>query len=118
VEIDYCVAAVEALPFDSTTFEVVMSSLMLHHLPEDLKPRALAEIHRVLKPDGRLVVVDFQQPNSRWGRLAPVWLLHRSAAVDGLQELPTLLSAAGFTAIETRDTGVSYLGCVHAHVGR
>ena len=91
---------------------------MMHHLPEDLKPLALAEIHRVLKPDGRLVVVDFQQPTSRLGRLAPVWLLHRSAAVDGLRELSTLLSAAGFIAFETRDTGVAYLGCVQARVGQ
>ena len=116
VDIDYLVAAVEALPIAAATFDVVVSSLMMHHLPEDLKPRALAEIHRVLKPDGRLVVVDFKQPTTRLGRLAPVWLLHRSAAVDGLRELPTLLSAAGFVAIEPRDAGVAYLGCLQARV--
>jgi ubiquinone/menaquinone biosynthesis C-methylase UbiE len=119
VEIDYRVAAVEALPFAAATFDVVVSSLMLHHLPEDLKPRALAEIRRVLKPGGRLVVVDFKQPSSRLGRLAPVWLLHRSVEDhSSLQELPALLKAAGFSAIESRDTGVGYLGCVHAHVDR
>jgi demethylmenaquinone methyltransferase/2-methoxy-6-polyprenyl-1,4-benzoquinol methylase/phosphoethanolamine N-methyltransferase len=119
VEIDYRVAAVEALPFVNATFDVVVSSLMLHHLPEDLKPRALAEIRRVLKPGGRLVVVDFKQPTSRLGRLAPVWLLHRSVEDhSSLQELPALLTAAGFSGIESRDTGVGYLGCVHAHVDR
>jgi ubiquinone/menaquinone biosynthesis C-methylase UbiE len=118
LDIDYHVAPVEALPFAAATFDVVMSSLMMHHLPEDLKPRALAEIRRVLKPDGHLVVVDFQRPSSRLGRVAPVWLLHRSSAVDGLETLTPLLQAAGFTAIDTRDTGIGYLGCVHAHVGR
>jgi demethylmenaquinone methyltransferase/2-methoxy-6-polyprenyl-1,4-benzoquinol methylase/phosphoethanolamine N-methyltransferase len=119
VDVDYRIAAVEALPFADATFDVVVSSLMLHHLPEELKPRALAEIRRVLKPDGRLVVVDFKQPTSRLGRLAPVWLLHRTVEEhSSLQKLPALLTAAGFSAIESRDTGVSYLGCVHAHVGR
>jgi len=119
VDVDYRVAAVEALPFRDATFDVVVSSLMLHHLPEDLKPRALAEIRRVLKPDGRLVVVDFKQPTSRLGRLAPVWLLHRSVEEhSSLHKLPALMTAAGFSSIESRDTGVAYLGCVHARVGR
>jgi demethylmenaquinone methyltransferase/2-methoxy-6-polyprenyl-1,4-benzoquinol methylase/phosphoethanolamine N-methyltransferase len=119
LEIDYRVAAVEALPFADATYDVVVSSLMVHHLPEDLKPRALAEIRRVLKPGGRLIVVDFQQPSSRLGRLAPVWLLHRSVEDhSSLQELPALLTAAGFSEIEARDTGFGYLGCIHARVGQ
>jgi demethylmenaquinone methyltransferase/2-methoxy-6-polyprenyl-1,4-benzoquinol methylase/phosphoethanolamine N-methyltransferase len=116
LEIDYRVAAAEALPFADATFDVAVSSLMMHHLPEDLKPRALAEIGRVLNPGGHLVVVDFQRPSSRLGRLAPVWLLHRSENAEGLLELPALLNAAGFTAIETQDTGIGYLGCVRARL--
>jgi demethylmenaquinone methyltransferase/2-methoxy-6-polyprenyl-1,4-benzoquinol methylase/phosphoethanolamine N-methyltransferase len=118
LDIDYRVAAVEGLPFANATFDVVMSSMMMHHLPEDLKPHALVEIRRALKPDGRLVVVDFQRPSSRLGRLAPVWLIHRWENVDGLLELPTFLRAAGFAAIETRDTGIGYLGCVVAHANQ
>jgi demethylmenaquinone methyltransferase/2-methoxy-6-polyprenyl-1,4-benzoquinol methylase/phosphoethanolamine N-methyltransferase len=116
LDIDYHVAAVEALPVAAASFDVVTSSLMMHHLPQELKPRAVAEIRRVLKPGGRLVIVDFKQPSSLLGRLAPVWLLHRSAAVHGVQELPALLKEADFGAIEIEDTGVAYLGCVHARV--
>ncbi len=119
LDIDYRVAGAEALPFADATYDVVVSSLMMHHLPEDLKPRALAEIRRVLKPGSRLIVVDFQQPSSRLGRLAPVWLLHRSVEDhSSLRELPMLLTAAGFSEIEARDMGVGYLGCIHARVGQ
>ncbi len=118
LDVDYRVAAVETMPFADATFDVVMSSLMMHHLPEDLKPRALAEIRRVLKPSGRLVVVDLKQPTSHLGRLAPVWLLHRSAADHSLQDLAALLNKAGFAAIETGGAGAGYLGYVHARVGR
>jgi ubiquinone/menaquinone biosynthesis C-methylase UbiE len=114
--IDYRVAAVEAMPFAAASYDVVISSMMMHHLPDELKPRALAEIRRVLRPGSRLVVVDFQRPSTRLGRLAPVWLIHRWENVDGLSQLPALLRAAGFTAVDTPDTGIAYLGCVRARV--
>jgi ubiquinone/menaquinone biosynthesis C-methylase UbiE len=56
--IEFRVAPIEHLPFDDGEFDAALSSLMLHHLPDDLKDRGLAEVRRVLKPGGRLVVVD------------------------------------------------------------
>ena len=41
---------------------------MIHHLPESLRPRAIAEMFRVLRPGGRLLVADFRPPTSRLGR--------------------------------------------------
>lgn len=117
LEVDFRIATVEALPFADATFDVVLSSLMMHHLPEDLKPRALAEILRVLKPDGRLLVVDFQEPTSRRGRLQPVWLVHRRLPSD-VQDLPALLEAAGFAGVEAGPTGFGYLGFVQGRAGQ
>jgi ubiquinone/menaquinone biosynthesis C-methylase UbiE len=63
---DVRIGLIEALPFHENNFELVTRSLMLHHLPDDLKTKGFAEIRRVLKPGGRFVAVDF----ARQGRSA------------------------------------------------
>jgi len=55
---DFHVAPIEQLPFESGSFDVVLSTFMLHHLPDDLKELGFAEIFRVLKPGGRFLAVD------------------------------------------------------------
>jgi ubiquinone/menaquinone biosynthesis C-methylase UbiE len=54
----YRIGLIEDIPFADRTFDVVLSSLMLHHLPRDLKRQGIAEVSRVLKPGGRFVAVD------------------------------------------------------------
>lgn len=49
-------AFAEALPFEASSFDVVVTRLSLHHFSDVLA--VLAEIHRVLRPQGRLIVVD------------------------------------------------------------
>jgi ubiquinone/menaquinone biosynthesis C-methylase UbiE len=46
------VEAIERLTFPDDTFDVALSSLMLHHLPGQLKHAGLAEVRRVLKETG------------------------------------------------------------------
>jgi ubiquinone/menaquinone biosynthesis C-methylase UbiE len=47
------------LPQPDDSVDVVLSALMLHHLDLPGRDRALAEVRRVLTPDGRLHVLDF-----------------------------------------------------------
>jgi demethylmenaquinone methyltransferase/2-methoxy-6-polyprenyl-1,4-benzoquinol methylase/phosphoethanolamine N-methyltransferase len=111
VAIDFQVGLIEALAFPDATFDVVLSSLMMHHLPDDLKRQGLAEIARTLKPGGRLLIVDFKRPTDRVGRALSLLLLH-SGLSSGVQDLTPLLQAAGFTGIEAGETGFRTLGFV------
>lgn len=49
-----------ALQFPDDEFDAVCSSYLLHELVEGA-PRALAEMHRVLRPGGRLVLADYRR---------------------------------------------------------
>lgn len=71
----------DLLPFPDCSFDLVVSSLLLHHLTSEQKARTLAEARRVLRPGGQLHVAD-------WGR--PSDLLMRAAfltvrLLDGFQ---------------------------------
>jgi len=52
------------LPFAADTFDVVYSSYMLDLIPLADLPVVLGEFHRVLKTDGRLVLVNFSKRDS------------------------------------------------------
>jgi ubiquinone/menaquinone biosynthesis C-methylase UbiE len=96
VSVDFRVGVIEQLPFPDRSFDVVLSTLMMHHLPDDLKRRGLTEIARVLKPGGRLLIVDFEHPVEPGDRPARM-----GAGSLGLQELPALLTEAGFSGVDS-----------------
>jgi SAM-dependent methyltransferase len=54
--------AAEALPFESSTFDLVVTRYSAHHWAD--VPRALAECARVTIPGGRLVVIDVIAPET------------------------------------------------------
>ncbi|MEO7134430.1 MAG: metalloregulator ArsR/SmtB family transcription factor [Vicinamibacterales bacterium] len=64
----------EALPIDDAQLDVAITALVLHHVPEPA--RAFAEMHRALKPAGRVMIVDML-PHDRTEyqqQMGHVWL--------------------------------------------
>ena len=96
--IDFQIGVIEQLPFPDSTFDVVFSTLMMHHLPAPLKRQGLAEIARVLKPGGRLVIADFTHKQERQGRATRF-----HAGGSRVHDLTAIISEAGFDQIETEE---------------
>ena len=97
---DFRLAAVEQLPFPDSSFDVVISSLVLHHLPGDLQEAAMREVCRVLKPNGRSVHVDFATKGHGLGQ-APSY-----------EQLEALLKGAGFANVLAQKTDFRWLAMV------
>lgn len=96
--IEFQIGVIEQLPFPDQTFDVVFSTLMMHHLPAPLKRQGLAEIARVLKPNGRLVLADFTHQADRAGQAARF-----HAGGTRMHDLVGFLQEAGFDQMETEE---------------
>jgi len=99
-------AVVEALPYPDAQFDVVMSTLMLHHLPRKARQECAREIRRVLKPGGRLLAVDFAAPAR--GKKSLFGHFHRHGHVDQ-SDIVELLAGAGLRVVESGAVGVRNL---------
>jgi ubiquinone/menaquinone biosynthesis C-methylase UbiE len=87
----------QQLPYGDGEFDRVLSSMMLHHLDSDAKTAAAAEVFRVLRPGGRLHLVDMGGDMTTHDGLSARLVLHSSHATGNLGDaIPRLLSAAGF----------------------
>jgi ubiquinone/menaquinone biosynthesis C-methylase UbiE len=107
------VGTAESLDFPAEHFDVVVSSLVMHHLPEDLWVPALREMRRVLRPGGKLLVAEAQIPRHGlgWRLLARIHGYDRMARM--VPHLEPLAAQAGFAEIRTGEAP-PWLRYVHA----
>jgi ubiquinone/menaquinone biosynthesis C-methylase UbiE len=103
----------QQLPYPDASFDRVLSALMLHHLDLDTKTATAAEVRRVLRPGGRLHLVDFTgHTHGMHGFLARrmVKTGHLGDNRDG--GIPRLLAAAGLDCAEVATLRHPVLGSV------
>jgi ubiquinone/menaquinone biosynthesis C-methylase UbiE len=91
-----CVATgvVERLPFPDTQFDLVVTTLSFDHWAD--QQRGLVECARVLKPGGRLVLVDLLSPV-----LWPTTVVGRRGRARTPRQLRRLLDSAGLRRLAT-----------------
>jgi ubiquinone/menaquinone biosynthesis C-methylase UbiE len=113
-DVSFEIGLVEKIPFPDASFDVVINRLMIHHLPDDLKHQAFAEILRILKPGGNLLVADFSPPTNPF-------VNHIASALVGPQMMQTnitaiipMLTTAGFENISSGPTRSAFLAFVSA----
>lgn len=90
----FTTGAAQDLPLLDSSFDAVTCTLAMHHIPARKRADAFAEMHRVTKPGGRLLVADFD-PSRRPLPLHPGGQrMRRAAATVG--PLEELAAAAGY----------------------
>lgn len=107
LDIDFKVGSIAELPFPDEKFDVVISSLMFHHLPVRIKKQGLKEIHRVLKRGGRFFLTDFSTPNfvvAPFMFLLLVWI--NSTRFQLFGKLQKLVVESGFKDIKLAKKGI------------
>lgn len=95
-------AQIEAVPYDSA--DKVISSLVLHQCPIDVKRAIIANAYRMLKPGGRLLVSDYGKQSTLFMKM----LFNQVRAVDGYEDtkpnkdgmVPVYIGEAGFQQVE------------------
>lgn len=120
-EISFTKAYSTAMPYPDDFFDCVVTSLFFHHLTREDKKKTLHEILRVLKPNGRLHVADWDRPANLLMKLVqqPVVWLDGATTKDSFQgKLPTFAREAGFA--DVTETGIfnTIGGTVRLHQGK
>jgi ubiquinone/menaquinone biosynthesis C-methylase UbiE len=82
------------LPAADASFDAVFASMYLHHAPDP--PAAIAEMVRILKPGGKLVLTDLDKHDQAWLRqeMADRWLGFER------EEIKRWCKVAGLTAVD------------------
>ena len=107
-DISFVQGVAEQLPFADRSFDVIFSTVMLHHLPRKTRKACLQEICRVVKPNGRVAIVDFEgTADQSKGVLATV-SRHKHGFVAS-DQLAQDLEEAGLTVLRRGHVGIADL---------
>ncbi|MHB1390175.1 MAG: methyltransferase domain-containing protein [Thermoleophilia bacterium] len=112
--LEFMRANAEDLPFSDCSFDRVTISLAIHEMNREGRRNALAQMFRVLKPQGLVVVADMRPPDTRLTRLGARFIglvetrtltdlwqdgLYREIGAAGFTDRRRLLAAGGFFEI-------------------
>ena len=109
VDITFQLGSIDDIPFPANRFDVVICSFMIFHMSDMVRHKGITEIYRVLKPQGRLLVLDLALPTQPLPRAIAKALFGGMLQHD-LRELLPLMETSGFSDIEIAQARFRVLG--------
>jgi ubiquinone/menaquinone biosynthesis C-methylase UbiE len=109
LDITFQLGNIAAIPFPDEKFDVVICSFMIFHMSEGVRYRGIEEIYRVLKPQGKLMVLDISLPPQSLSRKILKLFLGFMLKHD-LNELLPIMESSGFSQRELSRAKYRVLG--------
>jgi ubiquinone/menaquinone biosynthesis C-methylase UbiE len=109
IDITFQLGSINDIPFSENQFDVVMCSFMIFHVSDGVRRKGFTEIHRVLKPNGRLLIVESALPTQPIPRTIAK-ILMGGTPQHNLHELVPALNGSGFSDVEIAPVKFSILG--------
>ncbi|MCX6262906.1 MAG: methyltransferase domain-containing protein [Bacteroidia bacterium] len=109
LDVTFQLGNIEVIPFPNEYFDVVICSFMIFHMSEKVRNKGVEEIYRVLKPQGRLMVLDLALPSRPVSRMI-IKLLLGFVIKHDLKELQPVMESSGFSQIEISQVKYRILG--------
>ena len=104
------VADAAALPYPDQVFDSLVNTMSFTGYPDGLK--AMSELWRVLKPGGRLILVDINYPADQ-NRLGTTLTRLFASLGDIIRDMGSIFGALG---IPYQDQEIGGFGCVHLYI--
>lgn len=98
-DVTFQVGSIDNIPFPDNHFDVVMCSFMIFHMSEKVRNKGIEEIYRVLRPNGRLLVLDLGLPGNGISRATAKLLLGFMLKHD-VKELLPVMESSGFSSVQ------------------
>ena len=116
--IQFDVGVAEKLDYEDRSFDGAVSTFFFHHIDADLKRRSLAELHRVLKPGAKLIVIDVDTPTNLFGKICAwsgYWLFKQNEILENIHgELRKALHEVPFREVSMISHHSGYISIFQA----